>query len=568
MRSFLKWAGVLPALLACLAAGAQTIHDLQINVLLQKNGHATVTQTWDCYVYQGTEWYVPIGSTRGFGMTLKDLVVSESGQVYESDGRNWDIHRSREEKAFRSGIVDKSDGSMELCWGVGSDGKHTWTVSYTLEGLVQSFDECDGFGFQFLGDELPEPPEHVRVIVRTDFDTAAWIGGENVGAWTFGFYDEVTFKSDSVIAESTEPLNDKSRIAVMMRFEKGMFSPGVSNDMTWKKFRKKAFKGSDYKSSGGIGSFVRWMFDDMDGLGGIVLSGLIVGIWLFFSWLRKKYIQVTGNRYKASVFGIQKIEGWWRDAPMDGNIAAVYSILRNGDRLKEDYDKGLIGAYYLRWIQDGIVKLQRDPANGHNVNLVFDPEKQPVFTDSIEGSLYDMAFLAAGDNHILERGEFVTWSRSNYTRFTGIPQQANTYGKTVWAAKPMEERQNVVRMRNFLQDFTLMDQREAGDVRMWKHLMIYAQLFGIADKVAKNFEKLYPAQFKEYTSSIGMYDGLSYYTMLNTASLFSQASYGTAKAKSDAVAAERSRSSGGGGRGSFGGGNSFGGGGSHGGGTR
>ena len=483
--SSLKRAGILLALLACFAARAQTVYDIDMTVILHRNGDATVSQIWQTRVYQGTEWYVPIGSTRGFGMTLKDLMVTEDGRAYESDGRHWDVNRNRAEKAFRCGIVDKDDGSMELCWGVGSDGEHTWNVIYTLEGLVQSFDTCDGWGFQFLGDEMPEPPGHVKVTVVTDFETDAWIPGENVGIWGFGFNGESGFDGNAAWAESTEAFGSKSRLALMMRFDKGMFSPEVANDMSWEKFQKKAFKGSDYKVMNGVGGFVRWMFDDLDGIGGIVLASIIVGFWLLWSWVRKKYIQITGNRYKASVFGVQKIEGWWRDAPMDGNIPAVYSLLRNGDRLRENYDNGLFGAYYLRWIQDGIVKLQPDPVKERNVNLVFDPEHTPTFTDSIESNLYSMAFRAAGENHILERGEFVSWSRNNYTLFTNIPGQADIIGKAVWYCKSMEERQHVVQMRNFLKDFTLMDERQAGEVKMWKHLMVYAQLFGIADKVSR-----------------------------------------------------------------------------------
>ena len=225
-------AGLILAFLACSLVHAQPIYDIDMTILLRQNGDALVTQEWHTNVYKGSEWYVPIGATRGFGMTLKDLAVSEDGRDFESDGRNWDIDRSREAKAFRCGIVDKADGSMELCWGVGSDGEHRWTVSYTLEGLVQKFDSCDGWGFQFLGDDLPEPPEHVKVTILPDFETVPWVGGENVGAWAFGFYCNVDFDGNSVIIESTEAFNGKSRVAAMMRFDKGMFAPVVENDMS------------------------------------------------------------------------------------------------------------------------------------------------------------------------------------------------------------------------------------------------------------------------------------------------------------------------------------------------
>ncbi len=570
MKPLKSLAGIILAFLSCYVSSAQDILDFEMTVRLQQNGDALVEQVWTCDVYQGTEWYVPIGSTKGFGMSLTDLQVSENGRAFVSEGRSWDVDRSREKKAGRCGIVDKSDGSMELCWGVGSDGEHVWNVSYTLKGLVQSFDECDGWGFQFLGDEYQGPAKHAKVTVRCDFETPEWDGGVNVGAWSFGFRSKVDFYGNSAVIESTEPFGSKSRIALMMRFDKGMFSPEVEGPMSWEKFQKKAFKGSDYKNvSKGIGKAVGWMFEDIEGLGGLVLAILTVGIICIGSFLRRKYIQLTGKRYKPAVFGTAKIDGWWRDAPLGGNLCAAYSLLKNGDRLAEDYDKNLIGAYYLKWIQDGLLTVVKEPTQkSERAILRFKEGAGPVFTDPAEIDLYNMAAQAAGNNLLLEQDEFKAWSKAHYSQVMSWPSKADSSGKIVWQQASVQERQRVVQLRNYLKDFTLMNERDAEHVKLWKFYMVYAQMLGIADKVAKNFERLYPEEFREYTSGFGMGPGMSYYVLLNTSNRYTHSFYNTAKAKADAVAAAERRSSGGGGSGSFGGGHSFGGGGSHGGGTR
>ena len=133
---------VLASLAGTLAVYAQAIRDLDIRVVLQKDGSARITQVWDVNVNKGTEWYVPISNLGK--MSITDFSVSENGLAFYNEGRRWDVDRSLSEKAGRCGIVEKRDG-VELCWGQGSLGDHVWTAEFTAHGLVQSFSDADGF---------------------------------------------------------------------------------------------------------------------------------------------------------------------------------------------------------------------------------------------------------------------------------------------------------------------------------------------------------------------------------------------------------------------------------------
>ena len=129
---------------------AQAIRDIETIVNLFSNGNAQVIQKWDVTVVEGTEWYIPIDNP---GKSyIHDFHVFENGKEYENDGRHWNSNRSLEEKTFRCGIVEKSGDNIELCWGQGEYGDHVYTISYIIDNLVQSFDECDGFHWHFLND--------------------------------------------------------------------------------------------------------------------------------------------------------------------------------------------------------------------------------------------------------------------------------------------------------------------------------------------------------------------------------------------------------------------------------
>ena len=128
--------GVVLLSLSVPSLGQSQVESVRIDVELQDDGSALVREVWEIDVAGSiTEWY--LGKENLGKMDISGLSVSdESGTTYASEGTDWDIERTREEKAFRCGLVRKS-GGYELCWGVGSNGPHTYTVSYTLTGLVK-----------------------------------------------------------------------------------------------------------------------------------------------------------------------------------------------------------------------------------------------------------------------------------------------------------------------------------------------------------------------------------------------------------------------------------------------
>ncbi len=116
-----------------------------------------------------------------------------------------------------------------------------------------------------------------------------------------------------------------------------------------------------------------------------------------------------------------------------------------------------------------------------------------------------------------------------------------------------EQARHLVEFKNFLQDFTLHKEHGAVEVALWEDYLVFGALFGIADKVAKQFQKLYPAQFKEFTETSGL-NGTSFYNLTTVSHNISASAM--RNAKSELSSRSGGGSSGGGGR-SFGGGGHF-----------
>ena len=546
---------VLAVLAGTLAVHAQTLRDIDIRAVLRPDGSARITQVWDATVVNGTEMYIPISNLRK--MTVEDFTVSEYGQPYANEGRRWNVDRSLSQKAGRCGIVDKGDG-VELCWGKTAYGDHVWTVEYTVTGLIQSFTDADGFNFMFVNPGFDAPAEHVKVTLVNGTGGPQWTY-DNTRVWGFGSYGDIDVLDDgTIVYESSEPFSYNSSVIALVRFEKGMFSPAVSRDMSFDELKEKALEDSAYGKKDPGETFFKWLLAIL--FGGTLIAGIR-------AWI----LTALGYKYKKSMYGKTKITEWWREAPLEGNLFASSYVLDNGWRFAgPSSSKNLIGALFLRWILDGKVKAQQDLRKASRVNLAFSPDV--TFEDDVENSLYQMALEASGGNLLLESGEFEKWSEKHYKQMLAWPDRAKARGKSFLNGKHYflhgdatnsdgaREACHVVEFKNFLNDFTLSKERTAGEVGLWKDYLVFAQLFGIADKVSAQFQKLYPKEFQELAQSAGVDPNVMMRTIrLNNAMTTSAMGWAVSKYQAGSVRGTGGHTSFGGGGGFSGGG--FGGGG-------
>lgn len=568
---------LLPLLaLLCLAVSgfAQQIRDIDETVVVHADGSATITQIWDVNVVSGTEFYLPFDNLRP--MEITDLTVSENGEPFFAEGDGWDTDRTREQKAGRCGIVRKHNG-VELCWGQGDYGDHVWTVSYKVSGLVMKMGDWNGLYFTFVNPGLSAPPKHVKVMILNETGGPEWTQ-DNVKVWGYRSNSEIFVEGGAIRAESTAPFGTNSAMTVLVRFDPDLLTPAVSYK-DFESVQAQAMDGSDYTPKKTFWDVVKEIFTVFGFLIVFFLSptGMFILAILYFLYLFITY-HVFGLKYKKSFYGKHKINGWYRDVPLGGNLSAAYYALVKGDRMESnDFSNNLIGAYFLRWVLDGVVTVLPDPKKSNHVNLSF--EKEKTFPEAVENDLYKMVREASGDNLILEEGEFEKWSKKSFKRVSNIPEREKTRGRKWFqdhhllvkgdtcSPEGQVEACHLIEFENYLKDFTLSKERGAIEVGVWRDFLVFAALFGIADKVAQQFQKLYPGQFEQFANAANL-NTTSLYDLMRVSNNISASAMRNAAREKAAHSPRGGGWSGGGGGGfsSGGGGGSFGG--SFGGGSR
>ncbi len=500
---------------------ANSIKNIDMDVFVEKNGDASVTETWKTTSNEGTEIY------RGYATksySISNFTVSDDlGRNYEflSD---WDISGSFSDKAYKNGINYNDDG-IELCWGISQYGNRTYTLKYNISNLVKQYTDNQGIYFNFLSSI--KAVDSVKITIHSDEPFSL----DNAKIWDFGNNGEINFK-DGKIVLTAKNLTESQYIVGLVRFEHNIFN--ISN-ITSESFD------DVYDSAMSDVKDIEKPFEIKDIflllVAAIFFNPIlwIVLLMIFINKFNKKSEKLTefilGSRKRSGDldFGLDgnvlpEDVNYYREIPSNKDLERAYWVCLKYSVIPEEKVKqGIIGAILLKWIKNGyitVLKMEKGILSFKDNNYAIDLTKITNVDNEIENGLLKILITAAGPNKILEAKEFKKWSKKNYSEvsswFSSIDDQVElnlekeglitltqetTQGMfgtskniTIKNVNPKlkEEAIQLKGLKKFLLDFSIMPEREYFEVKTWEEYLILAQLMGIADKVAEQFSKIYP----------------------------------------------------------------------------
>lgn len=500
---------------------ANSIKNINMDVFVEKNGDASVTETWKTTSNEGTEIY------RGYAAksySISNFTVSDDlGRNYEflSD---WDTSGSFNDKAYKNGINYTDDG-IELCWGISQYGNRTYTLKYNISNLVKQYTDNQGIYFNFLSSI--KAVDSVKITIHSDEPFSL----DNAKIWDFGNNGEINFK-DGKIVLTAKNLTESQYIVGLVRFEHNIFD--ISN-ITSESFD------DVYDSAMSDVKDIEKPFEIKDIflllVAAIFFNPIlwIVLLMIFINKFNKKSEKLTefilGSRKRSGDldFGLDgnvlpEDVNYYREIPSNKDLERAYWVCLKYSVIPEEKVKqGIIGAILLKWIKNGyitVLKMEKGILSFKDNNYAIDLTKITNVDNEIENGLLKILITAAGPNKILEAKEFKKWSKKNYSEvsswFSSIDDQVElnlekeglitltqetTQGMfgtskniTIKNVNPKlkEEAAQLKGLKKFLLDFSIMPEREYFEVKTWEEYLIFAQLMGIADKVAEQFSKIYP----------------------------------------------------------------------------
>ena len=565
---------LLAFLFCCIASLAEPNMTLKVNigVELLDNGDAIVSEERVARMGSyGTEGYIAQYNLRP-GMKITDLQVSdETGTEYDFEDK-WNVNRSRTEKKNKCGY-NWTDKGVELCWGIGEEGLRTYYIRYRIVGLLMGYKESDGFNHCFFSTDTWGVDSVSVVFYREGKEFQQ----HNPNIWMFGCYGTIDVMDGVVQAYSTQRLSDNEKVIVMMEFPKGEFHPDVNVDGEFKtQVKDIAMEGSDYyeeeiKNNPSLFKHIekdsdQWMFA-LGGIISLVITTLIGGSSLSDVRKRRKKLE--------SIFGKKKEVLWNRVVPVDGDLLKARGIYNAVEQELLSSDD-TIAAYTLRLMLKKKIEIRRRtyPDNTYqDVLLVNSPGihetgKANSQNLRIENEIHKLYYDAAGEDHLLEPNEIRKYFNENPVKYRsavrGIDRILQSTGTMSLDKVEKDEALAVLGFEKFLKEFTLLSERGTMEATLWKDYMVFATLFGISKRVAKELRAMLPEM---PVSDVELYNAISdaplyYYAATSLNSGINHVRVYKTPAEIEQERRE-SRSSGGGGHSSYsGGGGHSGGGGS------
>lgn len=550
-----------------LVVKANSISKIDMDIYIDDNGTAHVTETWSANLNQGTEGYKPyynIGNAK-----ITNFKVSENGKEYTYDDY-WNTNASFDAKAYKNGINYISNG-LELCWGISEYGYHDYVLTYDIEGFVTSLTDADMIYWTLIPYELSSKPHNVHIKIYSDDYFS-----KNLDVWGYGNYGGGAYVYDGYIEMNSEgTLNSDEYMTILVKFDKGTFNTYNKLDQDFNYYLDMAEEGTTkYKKS-----FFQKILEVIVYIFNILLSLLPVIIITVIAIITSKNMR---NKLGTRSFSFEKDERNlpkdvpnYRDIPFDKDIhrafwvAECYKLNKN----KTDF----LGAILLKWLLEKKIEVKKV-----EVGLIIKKEesaivlKSDTFTSDnpLELELHQMMQEASKDD-VLESKEFEKWCKNHYNEILKwfdkvidsetdkliiegkiTETRKNNLSKTkVLVVDPSmkEEGVKLKGLKNFLEEFSRIDDKTAIEVNMWEYYLIYAQILGIADKVAKQFEKLYPELLEDAYNTMGC--SFTDFVFINTLAHTSMHAAISSRQRAQSYhSGGGGFSSGGGGGGSFGGG--------------
>ena len=526
------------------------VSEIDISVTVRNDGSAYIVQNWRGEFNEGTENYIPINT---YGIEISNFMVSDENGTYSLQN-SWDVDASFEEKARKCGINETADG-IELCFGISEYGENRYAIEYVVKDFIKSYTDYDGTNFMFINPNMSTFPTDGHINIVMENSTA--LDENNARIWAFGYDGNIEFQNGAINAWTTQALNNDASMIVMLELDKGIIYPQTEVNESFEVIKEIAFEGSDYGYDN--------IYDDEE----VGIFGMIIGFltMLIIPALIVLVIVFLVKRKKA-IKKFYKETGYFRDVPNGGKIEVSHYLAQSFDVAGEE--SLIIGTLILSMINKGFLEPQIDESVGFfgkvkesvNIKLVKEPDTP------VELRLYNLLSASAGDDGILQEKELENYSyrhpekinafvdsvgKSGEKEFISLGGFTNGTGNCIkdLSDKGKSELAEIMGLKKYLEEFTLIAERGISETVIWKDYLIYATLFGIADKVLKQLEKVYPEKLPELESyNRNVIIATGYYRSMYLSSQ---------------RAIQARRTSGAGGRASFGGGGGFSGGGSGGG---
>lgn len=548
-------------------ASSQYLNNLNYSVEVNDNGSMNVVETWDIDISQTNtlfKTFKPDSSKYSGISNVKVKYKTNNGYQYLRQINEEMYHVT--DGCFYA--LTNSSGLFEIAWNVGLDNSsdtRTYQISYTVDNVIGKYNDCDELYWQFLGSDfsidakqitgtitLPKSIEHInnlRVWGHTKY-----LNGETkiidnksvsfkVDNFESGTYVEIRLAIPSGTVSTSNRTYNTDQLDNIISEETNWANEANSRRDAYYS-RQKALK--------------------------IISIILAVLFALFLIYLCIKNFKKLKELKKVQFKPDMEIK-YFRDLPNSNTTPAESVFLTS--RYFESFP--FFGNVFASTILDLTLKgyltidiLENNPKKKENILITYTNKEienlssdETMILDFIINSQTDKKItLKSFENYVtahpskisklqsdfhsevkkqqVSKGNFVEEKHKELNKytlyltfyiailfFTWMIPGVNiliiinlvltikiTKSINIFTQEAVNESARWKGLKKYMEDFSLLKEKEVPELVIWEHFLVYATAFGIADKVIKQLSIVYP----NFQSSDVFTSGSYMYLMANS----------------------------------------------------
>lgn len=460
-----------------------------MDVEILQNGSVNVTEVWDVRSIGGRDWCRPLDDLDLGGYTVSDFYVYIDGKPLKYVN-NWGVDTIFGTKGlygYRRFIND-----LDLCFATGDMKRHTFTLKYKVTNYVFNTDEKQVFYKKLINNGSFD---NFLIKIKSDY----YQFPDDMEIYGYGYDGDVIINNGviNISGSGQTPFSYVSILGVLPKYEFNTSNKvyGFNNVYTYLEHANDEYE--QYLE-------LKKVFDNR-WLISIIIILLIILVVIGIKYIRKRIKILNGYGYKNNLeIDYDKID-LYRNIPFNNDIYYAYALIKI-NRIGEE-DCNLISAIILKWIKEKKIVLNK----GDDLNYI-DLTSKPRFDDELEERFFDMMYEAS-NNGILEAKEFRDWAIHYNSKFLSIfslivdkyvnllKVDMHIYhritknecrSRYIMDDKVYQDSLKLYGLRKYLEEFSKMDTKEVMEVKLWEEYLMFACLFGIADKVSNQFKHIHP----------------------------------------------------------------------------
>lgn len=544
-------------------AGDLELNSLKYDVTLNTDGTALVTEYWDIDIDETNTLFKTFEIDKAKYSGIENVSLVETTNGTRTNFRQIYSEKYHVDKNCFYALVN-SKNQFEIAWGVHEDdsfARRKFEISYTIVDAVKNYSDCSEFYWQFISNESAIPAKKVTGSITLPSNVEKI---DDLLVWAHGPLNGNIYRtSNNLVSFSVDNLNSRTMLEARVVTPTYIFSDNtnvssssrlnyiLNQEQQWadeanKLREKKAFEEKMVR-------FFLIVLFCLTNLGGIFLA-------IFLIKKIKKYKVEFNN---APNFVPEFPSKYFRDIPDENSTPSQAAYLYYFKKsVVSIHIPDVISATMLDLCLKKYLNFEVSGNNKKDITIILNSNLDANLLSKDEKLIYEMFSKISSDmkftmqdfekyckkhsdsfmkdynkiekyalEEIKNKGKYDSKLINTYSSWVGkgvgfiflsmvsiIFMFASIIPAIICAVyafkisaryntltqKGTDEKEQWNGLKNYMEDFSLLKEKEVPELILWEKYLVYATAFGISDKVLKQLKVVYP-QFNDsdYMTSSG-----------------------------------------------------------------